>query len=290
MACLFPLRAFKTEDGVAFNPTKSGATLPLDLPCGQCHGCKIDKARTWAIRCVHESQLHDRNSFITLTYDPKFLPRDASVSVRTWQLFAKRLRKKIGKFRYFMCAEYGDTNLRPHYHALIFGHDFRDDRIDLTERSYGPVWTSPTLINAWSNGFVEIGQLNYTTACYISKYVLKKITGDNGSHYLRVDHENELCFEVSKEFGTMSRNPGIGSDWLKRFGNDVYPSDEVIHEGKRFRPPRFYDDRLKPDQLERLKQKRRRNALKRSADLKPARLEARQKILKARESLRPRDL
>jgi len=39
--------------------------------------------------------MHKRSCFITLTYSDEKLPEDFSVSLREWQLFAKRLRKKL---------------------------------------------------------------------------------------------------------------------------------------------------------------------------------------------------
>ena len=44
----------------------------LLIPCGTCIGCQLERARQWAMRCVHEAQMHERNSFVTLTYSPKF--------------------------------------------------------------------------------------------------------------------------------------------------------------------------------------------------------------------------
>jgi len=44
------------------------------LPCGKCIGCRADRQQNWAIRCLHESQLHPRNCALTLTYsdDPNY--------------------------------------------------------------------------------------------------------------------------------------------------------------------------------------------------------------------------
>ena len=29
--------------------------MPVLVPCGQCIGCRLEKSRQWAIRCVHEA-------------------------------------------------------------------------------------------------------------------------------------------------------------------------------------------------------------------------------------------
>ena len=72
--------------------------------------------------------MHEENSFLTLTFDDQHLPVDYSVSTRDMQLFIKKLRKQVQpkQVRFYLGAEYGDLNLRPHYHIILFGHDFQD--------------------------------------------------------------------------------------------------------------------------------------------------------------------
>ena len=65
------------------------------VPCGQCLGCRLDKANDWAIRCVHEAKLHMHNCFITLTYNDDCLPADHSLHRDHLQLFFKRLRRYL---------------------------------------------------------------------------------------------------------------------------------------------------------------------------------------------------
>jgi hypothetical protein len=50
------------------------------LPCGQCIGCRLQRSREWAARCVFEASRHEKNSFITLTYAPECLPEDGNMS------------------------------------------------------------------------------------------------------------------------------------------------------------------------------------------------------------------
>lgn len=47
------------------------------IPCGRCAGCKVDYGRGWAIRLMHEAQLHQRTCWATLTYDDDHLPTPA---------------------------------------------------------------------------------------------------------------------------------------------------------------------------------------------------------------------
>lgn len=230
---------------------------------------------------MHESQTHERNCFITLTYDDAHYPENHSVHVRDWQLFAKRLRKKIGRFRFFMCAEYGEQTFRPHYHALIFGHDFLADRVTYKTKPHR-LWTSPTLTETWGQGFAIIGALTYESAAYCARYVMKKVNGDLAKqHYERIDADTGEIFNVRPEFVTMSRRPGIGAPWLAQFKTDVYPSDQVVIRGKTFRPPRYYDDSLSEPDLQALKKRRRHKLLSRSEELTPERLAVREQVLAA---------
>lgn len=72
MPCYHPLDAKLSPSGkpIFKNNTNFGRfTRLVKLPCGRCIGCKLDRSKTWAIRLMHEAQLHEANSFITLTID-----------------------------------------------------------------------------------------------------------------------------------------------------------------------------------------------------------------------------
>lgn len=284
MPCFFPLKAFRrVGGGVSFSPR--GAGLRLELPCGQCRGCRFERSRQWALRCVHEAQLHKQNSFVTLTYDGDHLPADGGLHVSDWQRFAKRLRKAAGPFRFFHCGEYGEENLRPHYHACIFGLDFSLDRIHLRGEGRNRLYFSSLLTRTWGLGHCAVGELNYDSAAYVARYVMKKMTGPEGRvAYERVDPVTGEVFDVAPPYVTMSRRPGVGSLWFDRFKSDVYPSDEVVHLGRRFRPPRFYDGKLPEEELDALKEKRARRVALRREDLTPERLAVRAECADARLS------
>ena len=67
----------------------------LLVPCGKCMACRIAKTREWTVRMMNESNCHDKNVYVTLTYSDDYLPEDLSLSKREAQLFLKRLRKSI---------------------------------------------------------------------------------------------------------------------------------------------------------------------------------------------------
>jgi len=233
----------KPGGGVTFSVVDGYHDRHLELPCGKCQGCRLAKMRSWAIRLVHEAQMHEQNCFITLTYDDYHLPRNGGLNVCDWQMFAKRMRKAIGPFRFFHCGEYGAKNGRPHYHACIFGKDFSEDRYIWPVKQGRMDWRSDMLEKLWPIGQSLISDLTWDSAAYCAAYVMKKIGGDKAEeHYRRVDTDTGQVFHINPEHITMSRRPGLASTWFTKFWTDVYPEDVVVLAGgKRFRPPVFYD-------------------------------------------------
>lgn len=220
----------------------------IKVPCGDCIGCRLEYSRQWGIRCFHESTLYEKNSFLTLTYNQKNLPNDQSISKETLQKFIRRLRKQLYPklIRYFGCGEYGEKLGRPHYHLILFNHDFDDKEIheygqvdyDARSDSVGfkkgkyPKYKSKTLENIWGKGFCTIGEVSFESACYVSRYITKKINGPlEKSHY-----KGKL-----PEFCLMSKRPGIGKTWIMENFNEIYPKDYFTINGKKCRPIKYYD-------------------------------------------------
>lgn len=252
--------------------------MPLTIPCGQCIGCRLEKSRQWAIRCVYEAQLHDQNCFITLTYNQENIPKDHSLHLEDFQNFFKRLRKKHGKgIRYFHCGEYGENFSRPHYHACIFGFDF-GDKEEISSKSEHKLYTSEKCNDLWGKGYCIIGDVTFDSAAYVARYVTKKIKGKDYSRINIIDGE---VTKVNPEYATMSRRPGIGKDWFDKYKNDVYPHDYVVVNGKKMKPPKYFDKLLEDvDEFEYLAVKRERenvsdDFLKENSD---DRLEARERF------------
>jgi hypothetical protein len=259
MPCYKPMEAWYSKEvnvsgkrSLVFSPRNAlQPDDPLQIACGQCVGCRLERSRQWAVRCMHEAQMHEQNCFITLTFNTEELEkRDNPLSIdkRDFQLFMKRLRKKYGKgARYFYCGEYGEKNSRPHYHACLFNFDFSDKR--LFKMSNGiPLYISDELQKLWPFGFATIGDVTFESAAYVARYVMKKVTGDAAAEaYLRYDSETGECFSVEPEFCYMSRRPGIGKTWFEKYKSDVYPNDYVVLRGKKVRPPKYYDKLLEQD-------------------------------------------
>ncbi len=279
------MHGFRAPGGqVKFSRRDAWVDRPVTVSCGQCSSCRLERSRQWALRCVHEAQMHERNCFLTLTYDPKHLPADGSLDVSHWQKFARRLRKNIGPFRFLHCGEYGEENRRPHYHACVFGMDFRSDMEVIEQKKGYDIWTFPTAVEQWSMGRVAIGNLTFDSAAYVARYIMKKVSGPPAE-----EHYGGL----KPEYVTMSRRPGLGARWFERYSSDVYPDDFVVHDNRKFRPPVFYDRELEkrdPALLEVVKRKRVVAAKQHVDDQTPDRLLVREIVTDARLSQLGRDV
>ena len=300
MPCYNPLKGWRSKGlntngkrSIVFNRKDAFTDLPQQVPCGQCIGCRLERSRQWAIRCHHEASLHESNVFITLTYNDEHLPTDESIHVRELQLFMKRLRKKYPhKIRFYACGEYGENFGRPHYHACLFGHDFKDKKIWKLTNNEEPLYRSKSLEKLWPYGHSSIGEVTFQSAAYVARYIMKKQTGKNAEEYY--SHINKTTGEITQrvpEFTTMSRRPGIGKEWLNQYVSDVYPSDEIIINGKRMKPPKFYDNQYEieyPSDFEKLKKIRKQSVQKHKSNNTPERLAVREKIheLKAERLIR----
>ena len=213
MPCFYLIQGYrKKSGGFTQNRGESYHDLPMQIPCGRCMGCRVQRAAAWGTRCVHEAQMHTENSFITLTYDDQHLPSPPTLALREIQLFIKKLRKKYQpkKIRFFSSGEYGSIHKteRPHYHILLFGHDFPDKIHSRTDRDIKS-YHSKILDEIWGKGRTEISDLNFKTANYTAQYCLKKLWDNRDNNaYTRTDEWGEI-YELKPPFGTMSTKPGV---------------------------------------------------------------------------------
>lgn len=307
MACFKPLKGWRSRIAspsgkrrIVFDVNEGYADLPVTVPCGQCTGCRLERSRQWAIRCVHESQMHQENAFITLTYDDDHVPGDFSLDVAHWQKFMKRLksrvRRKRGKLaaesiKFYHCGEYGPKWFRPHYHACLFGFDFEDKKL-WKVRNQVPLYTSAFLSELWPYGYSSVGSVTFQSAAYVARYIMKKITGDLAdAHYEIFNVETGELTRQRPEYVTMSN--GIGADWIERYKDDVYTGDFVVLNNKKMRPPRFYDNWFEaefPGDFARLKASRRKGIAAHADNNTPARLKVREKVLQSKLTLLPREV
>lgn len=221
----------------------------LKVPCGRCIGCRLDYARSWMIRCVHESKMHEENCFLTLTYNDERLETrcrivdetdddsyDYSLNRVDLTKFIKRLRGKIyekygKKIRYFACGEYGEQYQRPHYHIALFGWEPKD-KVFWKEKEGVYLYKSEIVEKTWGNGYVVVGDITIESAAYIARYVVKKIVGIKA---------NEHYDGREKEYTVMSRAKAIGKDFWELYKTDIKKLDQCVIEGRKIKVPKLYD-------------------------------------------------
>lgn len=158
-----------------------------------------------------ESYMHTDSSFATLTYTDKKLPLTSqglpTLVPKHSQDWLKRLRKETSplRIRYYLCGEYGDINLRPHFHVILFGYPkcsmgrthYRRDGETITCCDHCRL-----IASTWTHGRIDLIELSTATAQYCSGYVTKKLT--------RTD--DPRLNGRWPEFARMSNRPGIGKD------------------------------------------------------------------------------
>lgn len=242
MSCFYPKDAWfakrLNDNGrrpIVFNPNDGYRDMPLQVPCGKCGGCRAERSREWAVRMYHEAQMHEHSSFLTMTYAE---PAPDNINKEDCQKFIKRLRKSFD-VRYFITGEYGGLTHRPHYHAVIFGNDFKySNTFKINEQLY----CSPVLNEIWKHGQVACADFTMSAACYVAGYVNKK-AGDTDT------------------FNLMSTKPPLGLEWLKKYYSDLVKTGSVVVEGRELPIPREYfrwseeklpGDPLYPVKIERL--------------------------------------
>lgn len=233
----------------------------IELPCGKCTFCRMEKARSNALRCYHERQSYDLNQawFCTFTFGDEasidavfdFAKNKRSrwskmskerlfqeARMRTYTLvkgdfssFMKRLRENVRRkfrirgIRFFCAGEYGDLFERPHYHAILYGFDFALAGLVYlkTDKFGNKVYRCPLIEGCWKFGYVEISRASYQSAAYTSRYVTKKITGALADSWYG---------DRTPEFHTASNRPGIGRCWFERHFSEVYPLNYVLYPKK----------------------------------------------------------
>lgn len=235
---------------------------------------------------MHEATLHEKTAFLTLTYDEKHLPENGQLEVTDWQKFAKRVRHKKGPFRFFHCGEYGDQTDRPHYHAIVYGLDFAEDR-KIWRRGDKPTWRSVELDELWGNGTCDIGVVTPTSAAYVARYVMKKMGGAKAKdHYTRVNFDTGEEYQLKPEYATMSRRPGLGTGWISKWHPAVYRDDSIVVNGKEQQGIKFYDKWMekngKGEELERAKEERKKKGIRHENNRTKEKLEIREVITRAR--------
>lgn len=143
-----------------------------------------------------EASLYADNAFLTLTYadDP------VSLVPHHHRQFMDALRKRLGSnsVRYYMVGEYGEKNLRPHFHYALFGYP----SCKATRRTakFRCCAACDLIEEVWGKGLIKNLPLEIGSARYIARYVVKKMT--------RFD--DPRLGNLHPEFSRKSLKPGVG--------------------------------------------------------------------------------
>lgn len=195
----------------------------LLLPCGKCSCCVQNKSLEWTSRLMKEAEEWKYTYFVTLTYSDSNLK---DLNKRDIQLFLKRFRKATGfEFKYYVSGEYGETTLRPHYHAIFF----LNDKLDDLEFYANNLYVSKLLNSTWKNGNVLVSSdVNERSIKYTIGYTLKKIG------------ESKITL--------MSK--GLGLKYLKEKKSNIqFSNGFYLNDGFFVSPPSYFIRKMKESNL-----------------------------------------
>ena len=262
------------------------------MPCRKCGYCRCRHATEVSARIMNERHFFEEASFLTLTYDEKHIldcpifeyknpwvelfgpdPEfdDDLESFRGRSLvrkhivdFNKRLRRYLDyhynkKVKIYYCGEYGSKNGRPHFHLIVLGHDFSDNRKFYKYGKKGrqnPLYTSSVLDRIWNKGFTVIGDVTHQSVAYVARYPLKKLDSSLNTQCKRVGRVPEFFHFRSRK--------GAGYDYFNKYYREIYVHDKLIYKNVygeivKIPVPRYYDKLLAikdPPLYEQVKRKR----------------------------------
>jgi hypothetical protein len=194
--------------------------------------CRINRGQEWSTRLRHELT-GKQGSFITLTYDEEHIPEDRSLHLEHPTLFLKRYRKSLGKTRikYYYCGEYGDKDLRPHYHMIIIGDTFKgDDLVYRGNRKGIARYSSKRLADLWPYGFNECAPAFSSCINYVTGYIRKKLYGEASSFY--------SIRGIEPPFSRQSN--GIGLQFAQDNVGKILDGIGFLSKGNHVGVPRYY--------------------------------------------------
>lgn len=227
MACTNPYNVLIKQSA-----TEQAHRIPV--PCGKCPDCVGKRVSQWSFRLMQEGNRSESAVFLTLTYDPEYLPLSpngyATLEKDAIPAFIKRLRHyhyerhgdRYPKIKYYAVGEYGSKRQRPHYHLILFNADLND-----IEKS----WT--------------VGTKFYGDVCGPSiGYCLKYLSKQSSIGYAEGDDRLPTFATMSKRLGDNFLTESMVRHLLTDIDNRMY----VLINGRKCTMPRYYKDKLFTDQ------------------------------------------
>lgn len=223
-----------------------------EVPCGVCYYCRERSVKEWQLRLWLEMEVSRSCFFLTLTYDEEHVPSDGQLDVTHFQGFMKRMRrgieyhcKKSGvswiPLRVFYVGEYGETDGRPHFHAVVFNipanNKFECEQL---------------VASYWPFGFCGCEDTDKGLIKYAASYTNKL---DPREHKVA-------------PFRRMSSRPALGMkyfelhpEYIERFKNQDFPSIRT-RAGYKYQLPRYFIRKFLSE-MEQIEYRRRCRARKR---------------------------
>lgn len=199
---------------------------PIDIPCGKCPACIVNKQQELVDRMLCEYNLHNQFSFVTLTYDDSHLhisqrskkPTLCREDLHKYLDVIKHY-KALPKFSYFAAGEYGDKFSRPHYHVIFFGLDY--------------IQHKKFLDSHWKHGSIKVLPVTSSAFRYVSKYISSPSA-----------KETFLDYGVEPPFHLMSKS--FGASMYEKHIDEIAKHGFFLLGNRRIEVPRYYYNKLVP--------------------------------------------
>lgn len=215
----------------------------IEVPCGHCIACMRKRQNDWAIRLLMEKKYCDSGAyFLTFTQDDEHIRYSKkgfpTLCKKDMQSFWKRVNeycryRNLPSPRVFYVGEYGDSYLRPHYHAVAFG---------LPGSNY--IEVAEILEKLWKRGFVTASSVTPGRCKYVAKYCCKGLLDDSPLEGT----------DVVRPFAEMSRRPGLGYKFTKDESEKSHYVNNglfLLHDeqGTPYAVPRYFYNRIYPFEM-----------------------------------------
>lgn len=201
------------------------------VPCGHCPECLARSKNDWAFRVAYDVSKSYGAYFVTLTYQDKYLPENG-VSKSDAKFFLKKLSASCD-CSYYLCAEYGSLNARPHYHLIVWTKD--KDAFERLPELCVSCWTKTSGFrgnsdNVESIGIVDVLPCNSARIGYCCKYSMKQFGVEYG--------------EFNKPFRLVSKS--IGADFADSYSEQIRRANQwfIDNNGYRIPLPRYLVDKI----------------------------------------------
>lgn len=226
MACFTPKDAWMSNrvndagnNFITWNHALADKTNPVEVPCGKCIGCRLDKRKRLGVQVFHEAQMHDYKCMATFTYSDENNP--GVIVKEDMQKAIKRMRSEPNnlEFKYLVAGEYGENTHRPHFHMAIIGYDFLGGP-GVQHIGKGQ-YMNRMLTDIWGNGAVHIVPLTIERCMYVAAYTMKKMG-------------EEECWHSHSHY--------MGKTWLDKHWDDIARTGRVvINGGEHPIPPKYFE-------------------------------------------------